>query len=233
MKRRHSVALYVYTAVLRPKQRHLVARGEKIKKWTKQKFDLRAFFTDLGEAIRILKLSQVTCLHTVLPTEALHNLNVSSELLRFRTFTMGNSEKCLSKNSSCIAVQTCFGADVSHYSASTGRHQVLIPPYEVFSVGSGPRNCPGCSVIRKLEGHMDCVYDADSDSLQSISANPPDAFWLLFIILCMICAPLAMPLIVTKLLICHKRSCCSNKEESSSYVEKQPVRPSKESNPLQ
>lgn len=226
MKRRHSVALYAYTELLQPRRRHPVAGGER-----KKKFDLRSFFNDLSEAIQILKLSQVTCVHTALPAEALHNLKVSSELLRFRTFTMADSGMCLGRNSSCVAIRTCFGADVSHYSASTQRHQVLIPPYEVFSVGSGPGNCPGCLVVRRLRCHMDCVYDGDSDSLQSISAIPADAFWLLCLILCMICAPLAMPFIITKLLICHERSRCGQKGKGPGYVERPPGGPTEPFNP--
>lgn len=208
MKRRHAVALYAYTDLLRSGQRRPVAAGGKRRKRTRKRFESRSFFNDLGEAIQILKHSGVTCLHTALPAEALHNLNVSGELLRFRTFTMGYSGKHISRSSLCVLVRTCFGADVSRYSASRRRGQVLIPPYEVFRVASGPGNWQGCRAVRTLEGHMDCVYDAGSDSLHSISANPPDAFWLLFIVLCMIGAPLALPILIVKLLIYHKRSCC-------------------------
>lgn len=220
MKRRHAVALYAYTDLLRSGQRRPVAAGGKRRKRTRQRFESRSFFNDLGEAIRILKHSGVTCLHTALPAEALHNLNVSSELLRFRTFTMGYSGKHISRNSLCVLVRTCFGADVSRYSASRRRGQVLIPPYEVFRVASGPGNWHRCRAVRRLEGHMDCVYDADSDSLHSISANPPDAFWLLFIVLCMISAPLALPILVVKLLICHKRSCCGQLVGGPSSAER-------------
>lgn len=231
MKRRHAVALYAYTGLLQPRQRHHVAAGGMKRKWTKRRFDARSFFNSIGEALRILKHSQVTCLHTSLPADALHNLNVSGELLRFRTFTMGSSS--LSRNSSCVAVRTCFGADVSHYSASKRHHQVLIPPYEVFRVASSPGNWPGCRAVRRLEGRMDCVYDADSDSLHSISADPPDAFWLLFIILCLIVAPLAMPLVVVKLLICRKRSCCGPQGEGPGCAERPPGGLDEGSNPPQ
>lgn len=237
MKRRHSVALYAYTDQLQPRQRHPVATGGVKRKWTKQRFDQHSFFNNLGEAIRILKHDQVTCLHTALPAEALHNLSVSGQLLRFRTFTMGYSEKSLSRNSSCIAVRTCFGADISRYSASKRRHQVLIPPYEVFTVANGPGKLPGkwpgCRVVRRLEGHMDCVYDADSDSLHSISATPPDTFWILFIVLCLICVPLVVPLVVVKLLVRQKRSCCGQQGEGPSCAERPPAGLDEGSNPPQ
>lgn len=230
MKRRHAVALYAYTDLL---QRHpVVATGKKTKR-TKQKFDPRSFFKNLGEAIQILKHNQVTCLHTTLPAEALPNLNVSGELLHFRTFTMGYSGKSLSGNSSCIAVRTCFGADVSRYSASKRHHQVLIPPYEVFTVVNGHGDWPGCRVVRRLEGHMDCVYDADSDSLHSISATPPDTFWILFIILSLICVPLVMPLLIVKLLVCHNRNRCSQQGEGRSCAERPPGGLDEGSNPPQ
>lgn len=233
MRRRQAVALYAYTDLLQLRQRHPVVAGGMKRKWTKQRFDQRSFYNNLGEAIQILKHNQVTCLHTALPAEALHNLNVSGELLRFRTFTMGYSGKSLSRNSSCVAVRTCFGADVSRYSASKRHHQVLIPPYEVFTVANGPGNWPGCRAVRRLEGHMDCVYDADTDSLHSISATPPDTFWILFIILCMISIPLAMPIIIVKLLICRKRSCCGQQEEGPSCAERPPEVLNEASNPPQ
>lgn len=215
LKRRHAVALYAYTELLRLRQPHPVAAAG----MKEQRINQRSFLNDLGEALRILKHGRVACLRTWLPAQALHNLNATGRLFRFRTFTLGSGDACLSRNSSCVAVRTCFGADVSRYSASKRRHQVLIPPYEVFRVVSGPGKCPGCRAVRRLEGHMDCVYDADSDSLRSISADPPDPFWLFFIILCLIGAPLAMPLLIVKLLIWRKRSCGGQQDEGPECAE--------------
>lgn len=228
MKRCHAVALFAYTDMLRPRERHPVVVR-------KLRFDSRSFFLDLGEAIQMIKHSQVMCLHTTLPAEALHNLNASGELLRFRTFTMGRGEKSISRNSLCILIRTCFGADVSYYSANRWHGQVLIPPYEVFKVTREvPRNSEHqCQVVHRLEGQMDCVYNADIDSLQSIHTTPSDTFWLLFIILCMIIAPLALPLLIVKLLIYRESSCCSERGDGPSSAKRQLGGLEKSSSPLQ
>lgn len=212
MKRRHAVALYAYTKLLQAAQRRPVATGGAAgSRGTRQSLDLRSssFLADLGEAIRILKHSQVTCLHTALPALALRNLNDSGSLLRFRTFTLGSGGRRLARNASCVLVRTCFGADVSRYSASRRRGQVLIPPYEVFRVVDGAVGRHRCRAVRILEGHRDCVYDADSDSLHSVSADPPDAFWIFGIILGLIGVPLVLPLLGLKLLVCRERSRCA------------------------
>lgn len=79
---------------------------------------------------------------------------------------------------------TCFGADVTFYSALNLSSQVLIPPYEVFKVTDVKTDAQKCKVLYKLRSNMNCVYDRESDTLQQISAACDGGFWLIFIITC-------------------------------------------------
>lgn len=208
LKRRHAVAIYMYTGLLKPVQRHLQAEGRRGKP-RKRRFDSDSLRTDLSETLQILKHSQVMCLHTALAAETLSSPNISDRLVRFSTFTLGSDRKHLTQNASCFLVHTCFGADVSHYSASKESSQVLIPPYEVFRVVGVWRNSHRCKVAYRLESNPNCVFDTDSSSLHPISASPVDGFWLMVIILCLISIPLVLPLVIVKVLDRHKKNCCS------------------------
>lgn len=208
LKRRHAVAIYMYTGLLKPVQRLLQAAGRRGKR-RKRRFDSRSLHADLSEALQILKHSQVTCLHTALAAETPLTPNISSRLVRFSNFMLGSDRKHLTQNASCFLVHTCFGADISHYSASKESSQVLIPPYEVFRVVGVRRNSHRCQVVYRLESNANCVYDEDSSSLHPISASPVDGFWLMFIILCLISIPLVLPLVIVKVLDHHKKNCCS------------------------
>lgn len=208
LTRRHAVAIYVYTGLLKPVQRLLQAAGRKGRR-PKQRFDPGSLHADLSEALQILKHSRVMCLHTALTAETVLTSNISSRLVHFSTFMLGSDRKRLTQNASCFLVHTCFGADVSHYSASKESSQVLIPPYEVFSVVSVQRNSHRCKVVYRLESNPDCVYDVDSSSLHPISASPVNGFWLMFMILCLICIPLVLPVVIVKVLDHHKKKCCS------------------------
>lgn len=208
LKWRHAVAIYMYTGLLKPVQCLLQAGGRK-KKRRKRRFDSRSLYADLSEALQILKHSQVTCLHTALVAETLLTPNSSSRLVRFSTFMLGSDRKHLTQNASCFLIRTCFGANVSHYSASKESSQVLIPPYEVFRVVAVQREAYRCKVVYRLESNPDCVYDTDSSSLHPISASPVGGFWLMFIILCLISIPLVLPLVIVKVLDHHRKNCCS------------------------
>uniref|UniRef100_A0A3B5KQ02 NAD(P)(+)--arginine ADP-ribosyltransferase n=1 Tax=Takifugu rubripes TaxID=31033 RepID=A0A3B5KQ02_TAKRU len=140
MQKQHSVAIYMYTqAVRRPGGTVLTAAEGPEKQLTSESQPLFAY---LSEAIQILKHSQRLCHTTSYPSL---NLNTSGKLLRFGT---GNT---------CFQVHTCFGVDISHYSALEEDGQVLIPPYEVFKVthvSSDPRRG---EFTHKLESNLNCI----------------------------------------------------------------------------
>lgn len=206
MEKHHSTAIYMYTNVmLQPvKSKHdTVDRNEKQLKKT---FASRSLYFSLSEAIQVLKHSQLTCLNTKYRTETLLNQNISSKLVRFSTFILGSDRRNFTRNASCFEIYTCFGADVTHYSAVKGTSQVLIPPYELFQVTDIETDAQTCKVVYRLKSNLNCVYDRESNTLHPISASPVGGFWLIFTITCVIIVSLLLPFFVVKVLKNHKKA---------------------------
>ncbi|XP_045072470.1 ecto-ADP-ribosyltransferase 5-like [Coregonus clupeaformis] len=92
----------------------------------------------LTEAIQMLKRSQTTCRTTYRRTNVYFDQEVVNKNIRFGTFTSSTLVKEIGRDSfgatSCFEISTCLGADISYYSVFTGEREVLIPPYEVFTV---------------------------------------------------------------------------------------------------
>lgn len=205
MEKHHSIAIYMYTnSILQPVKQVLKAAETTGK--LKETFDSRSLYFYLSEAIQILKHSQVTCLTTNYRTETLLNQNISNKLIRFSNFILASSGRYFTRNASCFEVHTCFGADVTHYSALKRNSQVLIPPYEVFKVTDIETDSQRCKVVYRLESNLNCVYDRESNSLHSITALPVAGFWLIFTIICMIIVSLFLPFVIFKVLENHKKT---------------------------
>ncbi|XP_075946953.1 ecto-ADP-ribosyltransferase 4-like [Anarhichas minor] len=204
MEKHHSMAIYMYTnSMLQPVKQDL---EESTAKRQKETFEPRSLYLSLSEAVQILKHSQVTCLCTYYRTETLLNLNISKELIRFSTFVLGSDGQSFGRDASCFEVFTCFGADVTHYSALKLNSQVLIPPYEVFKVTETEMDTQRCKVIYRLKSNLNCVYDRESNKLHPISALPVDVFWLIFAIAGMIIASLLLPFVIVKVFENHKKT---------------------------
>lgn len=206
MEKRHAISIYMYTNImLQPVKRHFEAAERTINQ-LKETFKPRSLYLSLSEAIQILKHSQVTCLSTTYRTETLLNLNISDKLIRFSTFILGSDKWSLTRNASCFEVYTCFGADVTLYSALKLNSQVLIPPYEVFKVTDIEKDTQKCKVVYRLKSNLNCVYDRESNTLHPISALPVDGLWLIFTITCMIIVSLLLPFVIVKVLENHKKT---------------------------
>lgn len=204
MKKRHSMAIYMYTNILlHPAKQNL---EESTGKRQKETFESRSLYSSLSEAVQILRHSQVTCLRTIYRTETFLNPNVSKELIRFGTFVLGSDEWNFGRGASCFEVFTCFGADVTHYSTLKINSQVLIPPYEVFRVTETAAEAHRCKVLYRLESNLNCVYDPESNMLHPISAFPVDGFWLTFALACMIIVSLLLPFVIVKVFENHKKN---------------------------
>ncbi|XP_051241578.1 ecto-ADP-ribosyltransferase 4 [Dicentrarchus labrax] len=219
MEKHHSVALYMYTNVmLQPVKRDLDT-AERTGNQLKETLKSRSLYFSLSEAIQILKHSQVTCLSTNYRIEALLNVNISNKLIRFSTFIIGSDGWNFTRNASCFEVYTCFGADITYYSALKQNNQVLIPPYEVFKVTDIETEAQRCKVIYRLKSNLNCVYDRESNKLHPISALPVDGFWLIFTITCMIIVCLLLPFIIVKVLENHKKTAvyCASSLPNSIY----------------
>lgn len=204
MEKHLSTAIYVYTKVMmQPFKLNLdtkVITGK-----LNKTFEPHSLYSSLSKAIQILKHSQVTCLWTNYQTETLLNLNISNKLIRFSTFILSTDGWNFTRNASCFEVYTCFGADITHYSALQLNSQVLIPPYEVFRVTDTDMDTQRCKVLYRLKSNLNCVYDIESNTLHPISALPAHGFWLIFVIACVIIVSLLIPFVIVKVLENHKK----------------------------
>ncbi|XP_071002964.1 GPI-linked NAD(P)(+)--arginine ADP-ribosyltransferase 1-like isoform X1 [Oncorhynchus clarkii lewisi] len=158
----HSKAIYVYTneePKIYPDFNREVRDGRSNYGTTFQYHSLHFYLT---EAIQILKQRQTTCMTTYRRTNVyFHDVK---EYIRFGTFTSSTLNKKIGRDSfgatSCFEITTCFGADISHYSVFTEEREVLIPPYEVFTVTNiqtkSPENNLWCEVVYTLvnTGHQ-------------------------------------------------------------------------------
>lgn len=196
LQKRHSVAIYMYTqAVRRPGGTVSTAAEGPEKQVTSESQPLFAY---LSEAIQILKHSQRLCHTTSYPSDPSLNLNTSGKLLRFGTFVLG-SDGCHRRGNTCFQVHTCFGVDISHYSALEEDGQVLIPPYEVFKVTHVTSDSRRGEFTHKLESNLNCVYDKASDSLHPISVISSQS-WVMFGITFMVIVFLFLPFVIFKVL---------------------------------
>lgn len=198
MEKYLSAAIYLYTDTsVQPVETVLVTahtRGSRLKEMS----DSRFLYSSLSDAIQILKHSQVTCLTTHYGIESPLNLNISTRMIRFGTFMLGSKEWYSTRNASCFEVYTCFGADVTRYSALKQNSQVLVPPYEVFEITDVQTDARRCKVVYRLKSNLNCVYDRETDSLHPISASAAEGFWLTFSIICIVSLLLFLLFVIVK-----------------------------------
>uniref|UniRef100_A0A3P8S0S8 NAD(P)(+)--arginine ADP-ribosyltransferase n=1 Tax=Amphiprion percula TaxID=161767 RepID=A0A3P8S0S8_AMPPE len=141
IEKHHLIALYMYTSLQQPVNHVSSAKQKKA-------FGSCPLYLLLSEAIEILKHNRVTCLNTYYRTETLENhLNISNKQVHFDAF---------------ILVYSCFGANVTHYSALKQNNQVLIPPYEVCKVTDIQTETKGCKVLFRLRSSLNCSRNSCS-----------------------------------------------------------------------
>ncbi|KAM9857314.1 uncharacterized protein ACBR49_000957 isoform 2-T2 [Aulostomus maculatus] len=206
MEKPHVIAIYIYTkTALRPAdhEKEMKAEGSPGERETSE---YRFLVSSLSEAIQVLKHSQVTCLDTSYRTDSLFNLNASNEKIRFSSFITGSYEKNMTRSTSCFEIHTCFGADITYYSALKRDSQVLIPPYELFTLIDTQTDTLGCSVVYTLRSDLNCVYDSGRNMLHPISASPTEGFQYVFIITCVIVVCLLVPYVIVKVLKCCEKT---------------------------
>ncbi|XP_034543146.1 ecto-ADP-ribosyltransferase 4-like [Notolabrus celidotus] len=205
MEKHHSIAVYMFTSVtLQPHKRRRKSSG-RTGEQEKETFESRSLYSALSEAVQILRHSQVTCLSTTYTSNTLSSQHISDKLIRFSSFILGSDWLNSTGNTSCFEVYTCFGANVTLYSALKQSSQVLIPPYEVFKVTDIQTNTQECKVLYKLKSNLDCVYDREREKLHPISAFSEGRFWLIFIITCIFIVSLLLICVAVKVLKNCKR----------------------------
>lgn len=200
LEKHHSVAIFKYTQA--PNQDCTTDKTEQHLRTAES----HSLYSLLCEAIQVLKHSQVTCVDTRYRTETLLNLSISDEHVRFGTFVLGSDGQIFNRNASCFEVHTCFGADISHYSALKRSKQVLIPPYEIFKITDIQTEASRCKIIYRLRSNLNCVYDRDSNMLYPISALPVKGLFLILTITCIIIVSLLLPFVIVKASEYHKKT---------------------------
>lgn len=185
MEKTHSRALYLFTQMV-PKRGNKISEptGRSLKQ--RRAFKPITLYSSLSEAILILKQNQVICLSTKYRLETALELNISTAQVRFSTFILGSDVWNFDRNVSCFEIYSCFGANITKYSALQGNNQVLVPPYEVFTLTDIQKQTKSCKVTYKLRSNLNCVYDKEHNQLHSISTLPVEGFWLIFTIICFI-----------------------------------------------
>lgn len=198
MEKRHAISIFKFTRDVllpaNPDSQTAAPGGDE-----KEGFDQRSLYLTLSEAVQILKHGQVTCASTYYTTQTFFK-NISNAQVRFSTFILASDRWNISKSASCFEIYTCFGADVTYYSALRETGQVLVPPYEVFKVSAVQTDTLSCDVVYRLNSNLNCVYDGESDALHPISALTVEGFWLIFIVSCVIIVFLLLVFVVVKML---------------------------------
>nr|XP_033472811.1 ecto-ADP-ribosyltransferase 5-like [Epinephelus lanceolatus] len=137
MKEQHIVAIHCYTnnenKVYLDFNTAVRTQGPKYN----STFRYHALHFLLTDAIQTLKGEEkVPCVTVYRRTRSTFKQDVNTEI-RFGSFistSMGQYANKSYGETTCFKIETCFGADISSYSAHTDEREVLIPPYEVFKV---------------------------------------------------------------------------------------------------
>ncbi|KAM4750408.1 T-cell ecto-ADP-ribosyltransferase 2-like [Anableps anableps] len=150
----HATSLYIFTklANIRRDFNKAVKTGKY--KYSTHGFRFHFFYFYLTDAIQALNQNHSECRTVYLRTWKRFDQNIINTNIRFGGFTWAVSSKQsfeVQGNVSCFEIQTCFGADITHYSSTNQMGQVLIPTYEVFQVTDVLTNDPWCNVVYKLQ----------------------------------------------------------------------------------
>ncbi|XP_069024125.1 T-cell ecto-ADP-ribosyltransferase 2-like [Embiotoca jacksoni] len=154
LKDDHATVVYMYTKMKHIRQHFNRAVKTGKHKYRTDGFKFHYFYFYLTDAIQLLQHNQTSCRTAYHRTWKRFDQNMVNATMRFGDFTWAASSKQafeFNGNVSCFEIYTCFGADVTYYSATTLEGQVLIPTYEVFTVTHVLRNDPWCRVVYRLQ----------------------------------------------------------------------------------
>ncbi|XP_045072472.1 ecto-ADP-ribosyltransferase 5-like [Coregonus clupeaformis] len=137
----HSIAMYLYTNNKpQPPSKSIYLNFNKAVREGRYgygtSFQYHSLHFYLTDAIQILKQSQTSCWTTYLRTNGTFDQDVVNKEMRFGYFVSCSIHKTLYDfgDTSCFEINTCFGVNLTYYSACANEGEVLIPPYEVFKV---------------------------------------------------------------------------------------------------
>ncbi|XP_056135622.1 ecto-ADP-ribosyltransferase 5-like [Lampris incognitus] len=152
----HATAIHIMTDTnlhtVRQDFKTAVQTGKR--KYKTSGFRYHYLYFQLTDALRVLRQNQTLCRTTYLRKGKYFDLGVVDKTMRLGAFTLSTSSKHLVGllgGVSCFEICTCFGAEITYYSATDQDRQVLIPPYEVFRVTDVLLETQGCKVLYKLQ----------------------------------------------------------------------------------
>ncbi|KAM8842883.1 ecto-ADP-ribosyltransferase 5-like [Synchiropus picturatus] len=150
MSVKEKMAVYAYTLNQPPlyKEFNQAVRTEGSSYRTTFQYHALHFY--LTTAVQRLKSMQGTSCRTVYRRVGLSfRRDIVKKSFRFGSFTSSSMDGYASPTfgKTCFKIETCFGADISQYSEFPNEREVLIPPYEVFTVTAVGENAePTCDV---------------------------------------------------------------------------------------
>ncbi|XP_034395264.1 ecto-ADP-ribosyltransferase 4-like isoform X2 [Cyclopterus lumpus] len=154
LKKEHATVIYMYTQMNNIQQEFDQAVKTGKHNYSTHRFNFHYLYFYLTDAIQVLRRNQTSCRSTFHRTRKHFERNVINTNMRFGAFIWAASSKQsfdLKANVSCFEIYSCFGADITYYSATNQMGQVLIPPYEVFKITDVLTDDPWCSVVYKLQ----------------------------------------------------------------------------------
>ncbi|XP_058625242.1 ecto-ADP-ribosyltransferase 4 [Onychostoma macrolepis] len=185
----HSVAIYVYTnSDFNLYQNFNNAVRTEKQNYQDKEFPWYSLFFFLTEAIQILKEMQNGCKLTYRGTNVEFHENVLNTEVRFGQFASSSLDRTEARvfgTKSCFEIRTCEGADLTKYSKFPNEKEVLIPPYEKFSVTAVKRRTDyedlWCDTVYILEStgvrsDLNCAFFRNQAETCKTSALNNNAF---------------------------------------------------------
>ncbi|XP_074539450.1 ecto-ADP-ribosyltransferase 4-like [Halichoeres trimaculatus] len=154
LKDDHAIALHTFTKVRNVRKEFNEAVRTEKQKYSTHGFRFHYLYFYLTNTIQVLRQNKTGCRAAYFRTRSHFERNVVNKEMRFGAFIWAAmSKESMSSNGdvSCFEIESCFGADITHYSALRKAGQVLIPPYEVFQITHVLSDDPWCSVVYKLQ----------------------------------------------------------------------------------
>ncbi|KAI3352986.1 hypothetical protein L3Q82_019562 [Scortum barcoo] len=169
---------------------HAVRTEGSTEKMYKSSFHFHSLHFLLTSAINILN-SNYKCHTSYRRTDNIFIGRVGQRI-RFGSFTSSSYKQSLTRfgNKTCFKIKTCSGAPLKKYSTVKTEEEVLIPPYEIFSIVkilNGQDEIPGlsdCELVYVLESEgikskLNCklVYRQESSGFSPTGVNNHSAIF--------------------------------------------------------
>ncbi|XP_026999332.2 NAD(P)(+)--arginine ADP-ribosyltransferase 2-like [Tachysurus fulvidraco] len=121
------------------------------KKYYTKKFYYKAFHFLLTRAVQKYKVK--SCVVVYRRTTVDYETPEINDVMRFGRFASTSFEEDLIKfgNKSCFKINTCLGADIGKLSEIPNEKEVLVPPYENFTITNIEKNKMNCEVLYTLK----------------------------------------------------------------------------------